>query len=405
MIESVVDLTALALPSIEGILKANAMEIRDVDGGEKPFLYASGFSGPGYILVKAMVSQDFFRRLVLLLAIKLASKVTDATFVAGNATGGIIPGWLLSEYLGMLLNRDMQFMYVKGTRFRGEVEVRNNPVMVIDKKRLERMAQYLAAGTIDNLPEIDFVAGAAPGGMILGWRLSEILSLHMGKNVPFVYVREKPKTGGHKELITGIQGNPFFKPGMKALTVGQVSDRSSDSTRHITKALEDLGYEAYDISSSGSDDQLAPFTHEEISALEHPLEHRRNLKPITEGGCDPLDEKRAIPIGSEGIVAEELANFAHSTYVSASILEEDFGLHVPNAACILFYDNPVAKRDLSLEGMSMTYLLTLPQLLDAAKHFRTHSGRAIKSFRSFLVDPEEWNKKRGIERVARGGTQ
>lgn len=402
MIESLVDLTALALPSIEAILKADAMVIRDVDGGEDPFLYASGWRGPGYIMIKGMVSQDFFRRLALLLAIKLAPKAIDATFVAGNATGGIIPGWLLSEYLGMLLNREMRFMYVKGTRFRGEVK--DNPVMVINKKNLERMAQYLTAGVIECLPGIDFVAGAAPGGMVLGWRLSEILSLHMGKNVPFVYVREKPKAGGHKELITGIQGNPFFKPGMKALTVGQVSDLNSASTRHVAKALEDLGYETYDISSAGSDNQLAPFTHKEMAALEYPLEYRRNLKPVIEGGDIP-DQNRTIPIDSEGIVAEELANYAHSTCVSASVLEQDFGLHIPRAACILFYDNPVAKKSLSLEGIDMTYLLTLPQFLDAAKHYHTHPGKLIKCFRSFLVDPEEWNKKRGIERVARGGTQ
>ena len=403
MLESMVDLTALALPSVEAILKANAMEIRDVDGGEKPFLYASGFSGPGYIMIKGMVSQDFFHRLTLLLAIKLAPKAIDATFVAGNATGGIIPGWLLSNYLGMLLNREMHFMYVVGTRFKGEVK--DNPVMVINKKNLERMAQYLAAGAIDYLPNIDFVAGAAPGGMVLGWRLSEILSLHKGKNVPFVYVREKPKTGGHKELITGIQGNPFFKSGMRALTVGGVSDLDNTSTLHVTEALENLGFETWDISSAGPDDQLAPFTREEISALEYPLEYRRNLKSIAASDCEPPKEQRLIPIDSEGIVAEELANYAHSTCVSASILEQDFGLHVPHAACILFYDNPVAKRSLSLEGMNMTYLLTLPQFLNAAAHYHTHPGKLIKCFRSFLVDPEEWNKKRGIKRVARGGTQ
>jgi len=404
MIESLFDLKEIAMPTVEAILRANAMEIRDVDNGEKPFLYASGWSGPGYIMIKAMVSQDFFRSLALLLAIKLAPKAVDAKFVAGNVTGGVIPGWLLSEYLGMLLNREVQFMYVKGTRFRGEVKAEENPVMVLDKKYLERMAQYLAAGVIDYLPEIDFVAGAAPGGMVLAWRLSEILSRHMGKNIPFVYIREKPKTGGHKELITGIQGNPFFKPGMKVLTVGQVSDSGTTSTRHISEALQELGYETYEISSAGSDDQLAPFTHKEISSIEYPLKNRRDLKIAGQGEPQPSQEN-VIQIGDEGIVAEELANFAHSTCVSAEILEEDYGLHIPNAASLLFYDNPVAKKDLSLQGMDMTYLITLPQLLDAARHFRTHPGKVIKSFRSFLVDPEGWNKKRNIERVVRGGTQ
>ena len=406
MLESQVDLTALALPSVEAILRANAMEIRDVDGGEKPFLYASGWSGPGYILIKAMVSQDFFRRLVLLLSIKLAPKATRATFVAGNVTGGVIPGWLLSQYLELLLNRDVNFLYVKGTRFRGEEK--DNPVIVVDKKHLERMAQHLSMETILNLPNIDFVAGASPGGMILAWRISEILSLHTGKYVPFVYVREQRKAGGHEELITGIQGNSFFKPGMTALAVGQASN-INESTRHVQKALEESGFESWPIHAASSHEQFAGFNDEEMKGIEYPLEHRRNLRSISQSGsiseAESSEDNRLIDLNSEGIVAEELANFAHSTCVSASILEEDFGLHVPNAACILFYDNPAAKRALSLEGMDMTYLLTLPQLLNAAKHFRTHSGRAIKCFRSFLVDPEGWNKRRNIERVARGGTQ
>jgi len=404
MLESQVDLTALALPSVEAILRANAMEIRDIDGGEKPFLYASGWSGPGYILIKAMVSQDFFRRLTLLLAIKLAPKATNATFVAGNVTGGVIPGWLLSQYLELLLNWEMQFLYVKGTRFRGEVA--ENPVMVVNKKHLERMAQGLSVAAIETLPNINFVAGASPGGMVLAWRISEILSLHTGKYVPFVYVREKPKAGGHKELITGIQGNPFFKSGMTALAVGQVSN-IDESTRHVQKALQEAGFETFPIHAASHHEQFAGFNDAEMRAIEAPLELRRNLReaPKTKQASLHPGKSRLIELDSEGIVAEELANFAHSTCVSAATLEEDFGLHVPNATCILFYDNPAAKRALSLEGIDMTYLLTLPQLLGAAKHFRTHPGRTIKSFRAFLVDPEGWNKKRGIERVARGGTQ
>ncbi|MCX6766317.1 MAG: hypothetical protein NT170_00840 [Candidatus Moranbacteria bacterium] len=278
MLESLVDLTALALPSVEAILKANAMEIRDVDGGKEPFLYASGFSGPGYILIKAMVSQDFFRRLVLLLAIKLAPKATEVTFVAGNVTGGVLPGWLLSQYLGQLLNREIQFCYVKGTRFRGEVK--DEPVIVVNKKKIEKLAQYLSAAAIDNLPDIDFVAGASPGGMILAFRISEILSLHMGKFVPFVYVREQRKAGGHKELITGIQGNPFFKPGMTALAVGQVRN-IGNSTRHVREALEESGFKTIPIHAATHDEQSAGFTDQEMMEIEHPLPHRRNYESPT----------------------------------------------------------------------------------------------------------------------------
>jgi len=39
------------------ILKAEALTIRDVDGGESPFLYASGNWGPGYIMIKGLVGR------------------------------------------------------------------------------------------------------------------------------------------------------------------------------------------------------------------------------------------------------------------------------------------------------------------------------------------------------------
>ena len=75
------------------VLQAKAMEIRDVDGGEKPFLYTSGNWGPGYISIKNLVGRkEIIKFLCQELAKKVAEKVPQLEFVAGNATGGIIPG-------------------------------------------------------------------------------------------------------------------------------------------------------------------------------------------------------------------------------------------------------------------------------------------------------------------------
>lgn len=102
------------------VLKIGAMEIRDVDSGEEPFLYASGNWGPGYISIKNLVIHEkLIKRLALLLTMKIATVCPHLNMVAGNVTGGMIPGWLLSEYLEVFLDRPIPFCYVRGTRKKG----------------------------------------------------------------------------------------------------------------------------------------------------------------------------------------------------------------------------------------------------------------------------------------------
>ena len=84
---------------IEEIIKNKAVELRDVEGGEEPFLYASGNWGPGYISIKGLVGRkDIFKPLIANLAFKIICQA-QIDFVAGNVTGGMIPGWELSNYL------------------------------------------------------------------------------------------------------------------------------------------------------------------------------------------------------------------------------------------------------------------------------------------------------------------
>lgn len=115
------------------ILHAKAVDIRDVDGGEKPFLYASGNHGPGYVSIKNLVGR---KRIIKLLAQNLAIKISQLApnldFIAGNVTGGVIPAWLLSEYLGSILGRTVPFVYIRDTRKKGGQKelvtgVANNP--------------------------------------------------------------------------------------------------------------------------------------------------------------------------------------------------------------------------------------------------------------------------------------
>lgn len=103
--------------AVQKVLMGGAVEIRDVDGGEKPFLYTSGDFGPGYVSIKGLVGQkSVMKFLVGRLAVRVANDVSGINFIAGNANGGIVPGWLLSDYLGLRWLQQVPFVYVRGER-------------------------------------------------------------------------------------------------------------------------------------------------------------------------------------------------------------------------------------------------------------------------------------------------
>jgi len=240
------------------VLRADALELRGVPKkvtneevanlplDTQPFLYASGNWGPGYLMIKGLVgNKPLIRCLGRYLALEIAEKwPTGIDFVAGNVTGGMIPGWLVSEELEVLL----------------------------------------------------------------------------GKRTPFVYIRELRKTGGQKELITGYQKN------------------------------------------------------------------------------------QEIPPGSSGLDMEELVNFAQ-TIANGAICLREAGFVCTKGACILYYDNPVANKDLANAGIEMVSLLTLPRVIDVAERFGTHPKELLVEYREFLKNPLQWQADRGLTHVERGGTK
>ena len=96
------------------IIKAGALEIRNLDTGQEPFLYSSGNWGPGYVMIKGLVSRP---QLINWLCETLGGKVMSVTggpdLVAGNVTGGVVPGWILSQYM------KVPFVYVRDSRKKG----------------------------------------------------------------------------------------------------------------------------------------------------------------------------------------------------------------------------------------------------------------------------------------------
>jgi len=114
------------------------------------------------------------------------------------------------------------------------------------------------------------------------------------------------------------------------------------------------------------------------------------------------DNPEILP-GANGLVVEELVNFAQTTCNGADALR-DAGYVVTHAATILFYNNPEAIKALAEHGIEMIYLFTLPDLLAVAERYQTHPQKAIDGYREFLVDPLSWQAAIGLKPIERGGT-
>ena len=89
--------------------------------------------------------------------------------------------------------------------------------------------------------EFDFIEGNATGGMIPLWQLRNDVSDILGKEIPFAYLRESRKEGGHKELITGDQNNHLINLGMKVL-VGEELVNYAGTIGNATEIFRSAGY-------------------------------------------------------------------------------------------------------------------------------------------------------------------
>lgn len=149
------------------IVDAGGLEIRDVDAGQEPVDYSSANRGPGYVMIKGLVGQPHVMQFLTgQLALKLSESI-NFDFIAGNATGGMVPGW----------------------------QLRND---------LEGLT---------------------------------------GKEIPYVYVRETRKIGGHQEYITGDMNNPLIVNGMRALVFEELVN-FAETTTNSAKVLREKGYKA-----------------------------------------------------------------------------------------------------------------------------------------------------------------
>jgi len=111
-----------------------------------------------------------------------------------------------------------------------------------------------------------------------------------------------------------------------------------------------------------------------------------------------------IPLGSAGVVVEELVNFAE-TICNGAICLREAGYVAKEGACILSYRNPVAEKALKENSIEMSWLLSLQDLLDSADENKTHPADLLAEYKRFLLDPLAWQAERGLTHVEKGGTK
>lgn len=371
------------------VLEAGAVEIRKVPlrvtneevenllRKVQPFLYASGNWGPGYVSIKGLVAQGgIMNSLVEKQAHQIKERELPIDFVAGNITGGVIPGWLLSQELSV------PFVYVGGTRKKKEAEI---PITMVNKDRLEDMSAKLCETVIQSGVSFNFIAGLVPSSMILGYRLSRLLSKHFERIVPFVYIRDVQKKGGQKEIITGIRNNPFITIGDSGIVVGQVTDFTGTIDKGM-EVLHEAGFKAIN-----SAELLTSFDSDAVDQI-------KEVESIF------TEDIFLIPHSSKGMVVEELANFAQTT-TNSVILLRDLGYEIDYATSILFYNNPEAVKTLAKHKIKMIHVFTLPELIAKAEEHEIFSQAAIDDYRRFLQNPFGWQAKRGLKPIERGGTK
>ena len=95
----------------------------------------------------------------------------------------------------------------------------------------------LVHAILDRFPEVEAIAGVATGAIPQGALVADAL------NLPFVYVRSKPKDHGLENLIEGE-----LKPGMKVVVVEDLIS-TAGSVLEVVSVLRDAGVEVLGVVS------------------------------------------------------------------------------------------------------------------------------------------------------------
>ena len=162
------------------IIDAGAFEIRDVDNGEAPFFYSSGFWGPGYAMIKGLVSSPHVLNLLVnQLALKLIDSGKEFDFVSANVTGGMVPGAYLRNHYELKTGKNVPLVYIRNTRdISGLGKVGGHFENITGTKTGKNVVQGMTGLIVEEL--VNFANSTGNAGIILrqaGYKVNDSVSI------------------------------------------------------------------------------------------------------------------------------------------------------------------------------------------------------------------------------------
>jgi len=181
---------------------------------------------------------------MIVLSKSTLDRIATEILLAGALELRDVPEKVTNKQVESSLERQRPFLYASGNWGPGYVTIKGQ---VGRQSLMMMLCTYLAFEIAERWPNhnenIDFVAGNVTGGVVPGWIVSQKLSELYGKRIPFVYIRELRKTGGHKELITGIQNNPEIPYGASGLDMEELVN-FAETIRNGATVLREAGYKS-----------------------------------------------------------------------------------------------------------------------------------------------------------------
>lgn len=121
-------------------------------------------------------------------------------------------------------------------------------------------------------------------------------------------------------------------------------------------------------------------------------EHITGIQDLATGGINP-----EIPLGSRGVVMEELTNFANSICNGAQVLR-DTGYPCTTGVSLVHYASSSATEALRNTRLHLDCLITVPELLDVVEELEVFPQHLVDDYRRFLRGPADWMSHYGYEK-------
>lgn len=132
------------------------------------------------------------------------------------------------------------FLYSSGNFGPGYVSIKG---LVGRQTVFKTLTEQCALKLIDEEAKFDFIAANATGGMVPGYQVREDYQRITGREVPYIYVRNTRKIGGHQEYSTGLTDNPEIPVGSKPLVYEELVN-FAQTTCNSRLVLAEEGYPA-----------------------------------------------------------------------------------------------------------------------------------------------------------------